>query len=223
MIGATKGPGGFGITSLPSAGPVAKAPEVGKALEQLKTAVEGLSKNPIVRQLLGESGFEGLGAQGKGKALGHAKQAEKAGEAGDKAATPEEGLKKLVEGLKKFVEILEQLLGKKPAKGGEAGGEAPAAGGAGGGAPAGGAGGGEGAGGAGGAEGAGGAGGAEAAGGAEGAEEKDPLSQILEALTKILEQLQSLQQAMQGGNQNTGIVPPGATEPANTGIVPPGI
>jgi len=239
MIGGPKSAGGFSIASFNKIGEQFKAPEVGKAVQELKGAVEQLAKNPLMRQLLGESSFEGQGAQGKGKALGHAKQAERAGEAGEageKATTPEEGLKKLVDGLKKFIEALEEMLGKKPAKGGEEAGGAGAAegaggaGGAGGGegaGGAGGAGGGEaagGAGGAGGAEGAGGAGGAEGAGAAEGAgEEEDPISQLLKALTGIIEQLQQLQQKLgaQAGNGNTGIVPQGATTGTNTGIVPP--
>jgi hypothetical protein len=213
MIGATKGPtGGFGITSLPSAG--AKAPaEVGKAVEQLKGALDGLKNNPIVRQLLGESGFDSV--QGKGKS-------EKAGKAEGGEATSEDSIKKLVEGLKKFVEALEELLGKKGAKGGEKAG-AEGAGGAGGAEGAGGKGGAEGAGGKGGAEGAGGAApaeGAQSAAPAEGEEDaKDPLSQLLKVLKQFVEQLQQLQTQLQqqGGNQNPGIVPPAG----NTGIVPP--
>ncbi|HYI00200.1 hypothetical protein [Hyalangium sp.] len=210
MIGATKGPtGGFGITSLPSAGVKAPA-EVGKAVEQLKGALDGLKNNPIVRQLLGESGFDSV--QGKGKS-------EKAGKAEGGEATSEDSIKKLVEGLKKFVEALEELLGKKGAKGGEKAGGAEGAGGAGGAKGGEGAGGAEGAKGGEGAGGAGGAEGAQSAAPAEGEEANDPISQLLKVLKEFVEQLQQLQTQLQqqGGNQNPGIVPPAG----NTGIVPP--
>jgi hypothetical protein len=209
MVGATKAAGGYGITSLPSTtSTAAPAAAAGNPIDQLKSAVDALAQNPIIRALLGNSGFDGLGAQGKGQglALGHAKQAEKAAGAGE-AQTPEQGLQKLLEGLQKFVELLGQLLGK------QAGGEQPAQG----------AGGAEGAQGAGGAEGAQGGEGAapaqnappaappaapaaaEGAQGAEGAEEaKSPMQQLIETLTKLIEKLVEFQKAMQAAKQQQG-------------------
>jgi ElaB/YqjD/DUF883 family membrane-anchored ribosome-binding protein len=108
MIGAPKGlSGGFGITSLPRSSPT----EVGKAVQDLKGAFEGLKSNPLFQKLMGDS-FE---SHGKGHAK-HAGKAEKAEKAEGKDASPEDALKKLVEGLKKFVEQLEEMMGKKGAK-----------------------------------------------------------------------------------------------------------
>jgi hypothetical protein len=197
-VGATKSAGvgipSFSTTTAPA------APAAGTPIDQLKTAVDALAQNPIIRALLGNSGFDGLGAQGKGQALGHAKQAEKAAGAGE-PQTPEQGLQKLLEGLQKFVELLGQLLGK------QAGGEQPAEA----------AGGAQGAGGAEGAQGAqGGEGAAPAqnapeaaptaapapAQGAEEAEEaKSPMQQLLEALTKLIEKLVEFSKAMEASKQ----------------------
>ncbi|MBN1203919.1 MAG: hypothetical protein JXB05_03210 [Myxococcaceae bacterium] len=207
MINAPKGPaGGFGITNFPKLGNI-KAPEIGKAVEQLKTAIEGLANNPIMKSLLGQSGFDGV--QGKG-------QAEAATAAAPEAQpSAEEGLKKLIEGLAKFVEQLTKMLGGKApeaAQGAEgaAGGEAAKGGqGAGGGEAAQGA------------EGAGAPASAAPAAGAEAAEgAKDPLSTFLEFLTKLVEELQSLMQKMEAMKQQ-GAQP--GTDPSNgTGIVPTG-
>lgn len=129
MVGAPKASGGFGITSLPRStgtettkaptAPTTQAPETGKAKQG-----GGRENNPVLQSLMAD-GFEGNGAQGKGLALGHLKNAEKkaakkagkggeAGEAppaGQPAGTPQEGLQKLLADLTK---LIEQFQTQKP-------------------------------------------------------------------------------------------------------------
>lgn len=222
MVGATKPAGGYGITSLPStppaAAPATTAPVAGNPIDQLKGAVDALAQNPIIRALLGNSGFDGLlGVDGTHN-LAQAQGAAPAAPAAE-PQTPEQGFQKLIDGLQKFIELLGQLLGK------QAGGQQPA----------------QGAEGAGGAQAAGGGEGAapaqnappaappaapaaaEGAQGAEGAEEpKSPMQALIEALTKLIEKLVEFQKALQASKQQGAPGAEGLAPNGNTGIVPPG-
>jgi uncharacterized FlaG/YvyC family protein len=233
-ISGPKSPGAFSVGSFrPVRSEGSQTPAVGQGLKDLKHTLQELSHNPILRTLLGESGFEGV--KGKGGAH-HGHKADRAGKAEKTEkgeATSEDAIKQLVEGLKKFVEQLQQLLGKKneTQAGAEGAGSTDAAGGTQS------AGGSEGAGEAQAAGGSEGAEEAQAAGASEGAEEaqeaqgaeqaeeaKDPISQLIDTLQKIVGQLEQLLASFAKQNQspNTGIVPPGGVQPRNTGIVPAG-
>jgi hypothetical protein len=132
MIGAIKPSTGFAITSTqPTEAPAAKTPTAEQGQSTPSTGSQ--SKNPILRALQGESGFEGvgagLGAQGKGKGLGLLKKMGKMGVGkGEQAAKPEESLTKLLQVLQQIMPMLQQLLGQQNGKPATGEGKTPAEG-----------------------------------------------------------------------------------------------
>lgn len=188
MIGATRPSTGFSITSRPTTSTEpTRSPDISHN-KGVNGALQSLSNNPILRSLLGESGFEGVKGKGKGKA-------ERAEKTEGKSA---EKLDKLIEVIQQLVSALQSILGKQqPGQptGGEQSGGTPPAGGA---APAGGT------------PPAGDSQSTSPTGEAQGtegtqqaapAEQENPLEKILQVLQQILQTLQQLKGGAQPSTQ----------------------
>jgi hypothetical protein len=102
MVGAPKASGGFSITSSPRTtgteatkaptAPTTQAPETGGGKGAKQTGGGREAHNPVLQRLMAD-GFEGNGAQGRGLALGHHKEAKagKKGKGGGETEAPAPG------------------------------------------------------------------------------------------------------------------------------------